>query len=93
MSVLGQLLVNDEYCSFYTINISVDGLMIRLAKTVAITEGMTTSFELKDLGLKGEVHVVWVDFDIDGKTLVGLKYINMDTDEIKGVPRFFAAHG
>ena len=92
IAVQGQLLVNDEYCNFYTINISVEGLMIRLAKTVTVTEGMTTSFELKDLGLKGEATIVWIDFDIDGNRLIGLKYINMDTDEIKGVPRFFTHH-
>jgi hypothetical protein len=53
---------------------------------------MTTTFEFKDLSLKGEVQVAWIDFDIDGNTLIGLKYINMNTDKIKGIPKFFNSH-
>jgi hypothetical protein len=89
ISVAGQLLVNNEPCNFYTINISVEGFMIRLSKTVTMTEGLITSFEIKELGLKGDVSVIWVDVDIDGNTLAGLKYIDMDADEIKGIPKFF----
>jgi hypothetical protein len=40
------------------------------------------------LNLKGEAQVVWMDIDSEGKTLVGLKYINMNTDKITGIPRF-----
>ncbi|MDD1616999.1 MAG: PilZ domain-containing protein [Methylococcaceae bacterium] len=89
LSVSGRILLNSEYYYFRTINVSVEGLMIRLEETVVIAEGMITSFEFKDLSLKGEVKVVWLDFDADGKTLVGLKYINMNTDQIKGIPRFY----
>jgi hypothetical protein len=92
MSVPGRILLNEEYYDFYTVNVSVEGLMVRLTKTVAILEGMTTTFEFKDLSLKGEVQVAWIDFDIDGNTLIGLKYINMNTDEIKGIPKFFNSH-
>jgi hypothetical protein len=88
MTVPGRILLNNEQYNFYTVNVSVEGLMIRLEKTVVIAEGVTTSFEFKDLSLKGEVQVAWIDFDIEGKTLVGLKYINMNTDAIKGIPRF-----
>lgn len=89
MSVSGRILLNNQYYYFRTINVSVEGLMIRLAETVVIAEGMTTAFEFKDLSLKGEVRVVWLDFDADGKTLVGLKYINMNTEQIKGIPHFY----
>jgi hypothetical protein len=89
LSVLGRILLNNDYYDFCTVNVSVEGLMIRLAETVVIAEGMITSFEFKDLSLKGEVKVVWLDFDTDGKTLVGLEYINMNTDQIKGIPRFY----
>jgi hypothetical protein len=88
MTVPGRILLNNEQYNFYTVNVSVEGLMIRLEKTVVIAEGVTTSFEFKDLSLKGEVQVAWIDFDIEGNTLVGLKYINMNTDAIKGIPRF-----
>lgn len=88
MSVAGQILLNNDHYNFQTVNISVEGLMIRLTETVVIAEGVITSFAFKDLSLKGEVEVVWIDFDVAGKTLVGLKYVNMNTDEIKGIPRF-----
>jgi hypothetical protein len=91
MSVEGQILLNNGYYNFHTINVSVEGLMIRLAETLNIVEGMTTSFEFNNLSLKGEVEVVWVDFDADDKTLLGLKYINMNTSKIKGIPRFSTA--
>jgi hypothetical protein len=88
MSVPGRILLNSEYYSFQTVNVSVEGLMVRLAETVVIAEGMTTSFEFKDLSLKGEVEVMWIDFDAEGKTLVGLKYIHVNADGLEGIPRF-----
>lgn len=77
MSTQGQVLLNNGYHNFNTINISVEGLMIRLAETLDIAEGMITSFEFNNLSLKGEVEVVWIDFDADGNTLMGLKYISL----------------
>ncbi len=88
MSVAGQILLNNDHYNFQTVNISVEGLMIRLTETVVIAEGVITSFAFKDLSLKGEVEVMWIDFDAEGKTLVGLKYVNMNADDIKGIPRF-----
>ena len=73
---------------FQAINVSVEGLMIRLAETIIIAQGITTAFEFKSLNLKGEAQVVWMDIDSEGKTLVGLKYINMNTDKITGIPSF-----
>lgn len=88
MSIAGKIFLNNEHYDFQTVNVSVEGLMIRLSETISIVEGLTTTFEFKDINLKGEVEVVWADFDERSNTLVGLKYINMNTDKIKGIPRF-----
>jgi hypothetical protein len=93
MSVRGWILLSNEYYDFQTVNVSVEGLMIRLAETVVIAEGMVTSFEFKDVNLKGEVLVVWIDFDSEGRTLVGLKYVHLNVDTIKGIPRFAPENG
>lgn len=89
MSVLGQILLNNQYHYFQSINVSVEGLMVRLEEKIAVAEGLITSFEFKKSNLKGEVKVIWVDIDSDGKTLLGLQYINMSAHPIKGIPRFY----
>lgn len=88
MSIQGRITFEDKCYLFQTINVSVEGLMIRLMATAAIQEGMTGTFEFKDLSLKGEVTAVWVDVDTEGKTIMGLKYLNINRDQIKGIPRF-----
>ena len=88
MSVSGQILLNNKLYNFETINVSVEGFMIHLAEKVIIEKGSTTVFKFNNLDIKGKAEVVWVDIDSDGKTLVGLKYINMSTDKIKDIPRF-----
>ena len=88
MVVAGKILLNNKQYDFQAINVSVEGLMIRLAETIIIAQGITTVFEFKSLNLTGEAQVVWMDIDSEGKTLVGLKYINMNTDKITGIPRF-----
>lgn len=88
MAVAGKILLNNKQYDFQAINVSVEGLMIRLAETIIIAQGISTAFEFKSLNLTGEAQVVWMDIDSEGKTLVGLKYINMNTDKITGIPRF-----
>lgn len=88
MAVAGKILLNNKQYDFQAINVSVEGLMIRLAETIVIAQGISTAFEFKSLNLTGEAQVVWMDIDSQGKTLVGLKYINMNTDKITGIPRF-----
>ena len=34
------------------------------------------------------MNVVWVEADAEGKTVMGLKYINISRDQIRGIPRF-----
>ena len=84
----GLIFLNGQYLEFNTVNVSVEGLMIRLTESLSVEEGMVTGFEFKRLNLKGQVEVIWVDPMPDGGTLMGLQYVNMNTDKINGIPRF-----
>ena len=84
----GQILLNGEYHEFNTINVSVEGLMISLDETISVEEGMITLFEFKRLELNGNVEVIWSDLTANAKTLIGLRYVNINVDRIKGIPRF-----
>jgi hypothetical protein len=84
----GQILLNGEYHEFNTVNVSVEGLMIRLHKTISIDDGTITCFEFNRLELKGNVEVIWSDLTTDDETLMGLRYVNINAENIKGIPRF-----
>ena len=85
----GQILLNGEYLDFNTVNVSVDGLMIRIAENIAIAEGTLTVFEFKRLELEGEVKVIWSEPMAEGGgTLIGLQYVHIDNTVIRGIPRF-----
>lgn len=88
MSDPGLILLNGEYHEFNTVNVSVEGLMIRLTESLSVKEGTITRFEFNKLNLKGEVEVIWVDLIPDAGILIGLHYVNMNTDKITGIPRF-----
>ena len=84
----GLIFLNGRYLEFNTVNVSVEGLMIRMTESLSVEEGTVTGFEFKRLDLKGQVEVIWVDPIPDGGTLMGLHYVNMNTDKITGIPRF-----
>ena len=84
----GLIFLNGKYLEFYTVNVSVEGLMIRLTESLSVEEGTITRFEFKRLDLKGEVEVIWVDPIPDSGTLIGLQYIKMNTYKVAGIPRF-----
>ena len=84
----GLLLLNGEYHEFNTVNVSVEGLMICLSEAISVEEGTITRFEFKRLELEGEIKVIWVDRIADDRTLIGLQYIHMENNKIKGIPRF-----
>ncbi|MEQ1545359.1 PilZ domain-containing protein [Methyloglobulus sp.] len=85
---LGHILFNSEYLEFNTVNVSVDGMMIRFAEVVYVEPGAITVFEFKQLELEGEIKVIWVDRMSDGGTLMGLQYVQMKKPSIKGIPEF-----
>jgi hypothetical protein len=84
----GHILFNGQYLEFNAVNVSVDGIMIRLAETVYVEVGIITVFEFKQLGLEGEIKVIWVEHLSEGGTLMGLQYVHMEKTAIKGIPEF-----
>ncbi|MFW5444196.1 MAG: PilZ domain-containing protein [Methylococcaceae bacterium] len=88
MTAPGQIVFNNKKYDFFTKNISVDGLMILMKETIDVDEGTLTIFDFKRLNLRGKIKVIWVDHGLDGSTLIGLQYVQMEKDKIKGIPRF-----
>ena len=84
----GHVLLNGAYLEFSAVNVSVEGIMIRLAETVHVEEGVVTVFEFKRLELEGEVRVIWVEHLSEGGSLMGLQYEHMAKATIKGIPEF-----
>jgi len=87
ISALGEIFINDGEYIFTSHNVSVDGLMARIARIIQVPVGGNLSFSFKDLDLQGEAEVVWIDHD-EHSTLLGLKYLHLERDLIPGVPRF-----
>ncbi|NOR70823.1 MAG: PilZ domain-containing protein [Methylomarinum sp.] len=84
----GQIVLNGNKYQFNTENVSVDGLMIHLQENIAVDVGTVSIFDFKRLQLRGEIKVVWVDHREDGSTLMGLQYLHMEKENIKGIPQF-----
>lgn len=84
----GHILFNGEYMEFMSVNVSVDGIMIRLTDPVYVEPGVVTVFEFKKLELEGEIKVIWLERLADGGTLMGLQYVHMAKSQIKGIPEF-----
>lgn len=87
MSALGEIVINGNDYVFTTQNVSVDGLMARIARRLDVRIGSQFRFGFKELDLEGEVEVVWVEHD-ESSTLLGLRYLHLERDFIPGVPRF-----
>ena len=87
MSELGTIFIDGKRCNFCTKNVSVDGLMIRIPGKVAAKKGMVVKFDFSNLDLKGEIQVIWFEYDENGGTLMGLKYMHLEK-AIEGFPRF-----
>lgn len=88
MKAPGKILLNGEYHDFNTVNVSVDGLMINLAESIAVEAGEVTVFEIERLELEGEIKVIWAERTANDGTLLGLQYVHMEKTVIKGIPRF-----
>ncbi len=88
MTAPGKILLNGEYREFTTVNVSVDGLMVNLAEAIDVKAGDVTVFEFDQLGLDGEIKVIWAERTANDGTLLGLQYVHMEKTVIKGIPRF-----
>jgi hypothetical protein len=84
----GQIFLGGRHHEFDAVNVSVEGIMIRLNEKITVEEGIVTVFEFKRLNLAGEVRVIWVDPIADDGTLMGLQYMHMEKLAVKGIPRF-----
>jgi c-di-GMP-binding flagellar brake protein YcgR len=84
----GNIIVAGNIYPFQTQNVSIDGLMIRITEELPIKVGKVVEFDFKRLDLKGECRVIWFEFDEEGGTLIGLKYLNLERAKIKGIPSF-----
>jgi|GEM_PF-212999 len=87
MTAPGHIVLNDTDYAFNTENVSVDGLMIRMLGRIAAPGGTVARFDYPHLNLAGEAKVVWVEHD-EISTLMGLQYLHMERDAIKGIPNF-----
>ena len=88
MTAPGKIFLDGAYRDFTAVNVSVDGLMVSLAESLAVEANEITAFEFECLGLKGEIKVIWVKRSTDTGTLLGLHYVNIDQTTVKGIPRF-----
>ena len=87
MAAPGQIIFNEIKYDFNTLNVSVDGLSIRITENIEVKEGTVTIFDFKRLNLRGEIRVVWVE-NSDDATLMGLQYLHMEQNDVSGIPRF-----
>ncbi len=88
MTAPGKILLNGEYRDFTTVNVSVDGLMVNIDEAIEVKAGEVTVFEFGQLGLDGEIKVIWAERSANDGTLLGLQYVHMEKTAIKGIPRF-----
>ncbi|MDO9107177.1 MAG: PilZ domain-containing protein [Methylovulum sp.] len=88
VSDIGRIVLNGAGYNFTSVNVSMGGLMIRIAETVAVKPGSITQFEFKPLGLAGNIKIIWADTLADIGTFIGLQYVKLQNNELKGIPRF-----
>jgi hypothetical protein len=84
----GLIMFNHQRYTFTTQNVSVAGMMIHLREKLDVPENTVTIFDFKQLNLRGEIKVVWIEPAEDGGTLMGLEYVHIGKTEIKGIPNF-----
>ena len=85
----GKIWLNSHPYLFSSVNASVDGLMIKLAESVSVSEGTITQLEIEDLNLNGAIKIIWLDALGDAGTLLGLQYLTIQKRDIKGIPQFY----
>lgn len=90
LSASGAIVFKGQSYGFLTKNVSIDGLMIFLKEKLSVKPGTVTTFDFSQLNLEGEVRVIWVENVDDGSTLMGLQYVQMVREQIKGVPGFIS---
>jgi len=87
MTAPGQIIIHDSVYAFNTENVSVDGIMAHIHEHIDLQTGIAVHFSFKHLELQGEAEVVWVE-QSPSSTLLGLKYLRLERDDLRGVPHF-----
>jgi len=90
LSSSGHIVFNKEPYLFLTQNVSVEGLMIHLKEKVIVETGIVAHFDFPRLNLKGDVKVIWLDYEDNGYTLMGLQYERLLKGHIEGIPGFLS---
>jgi hypothetical protein len=75
VSMPGQLLVEEQPLDFVTVDISLEGLKIRVPEELDIEPGAVIPFQLSEANVKGLVKVVWAAHGEAHETLMGLQYV------------------
>lgn len=83
----GHIDFNGKQYEFSTQDVSVDGLMIKLSARVAADIGIVTPFEFKKIDLAGQIKLIWLEYDQEGGTLMGLQYVRMEKTTNNIIPQ------
>lgn len=87
IATAGKLIIDHVEYAFATVNVSVDGVMVRIGARIEAREGEKVAFSFDKLELEGYAEVMWCERG-DEATLLGLKYWRLQNNAIKGVPNF-----
>jgi len=84
----GTIAFSGKTYEFSSENVSIEGLMVRIAGKPPVKKDMLGKFDFSSLDIRGEARVIWVDFDEQGYTLLGLHYEHLEKAGFKGLPSF-----
>jgi len=84
----GQIVLQGRHYTFMTRNVSVEGLMAYIPEHLTLQIGEVGDFVFDKLSLRGQIRVVWFEYDQAGGTVLGLQYVNMENLKVVGIPRF-----
>ena len=88
VAITGEIFLYGHYHGFVSVNVSTGGMMIRLANPLNADKGTIADFKFNQSDFKGEIKIAWVNQVEDVGTWMGVQYINMKKDAIKGIPKF-----
>jgi hypothetical protein len=78
--VSGILINNDIRCDITTVDMSVDGFMVKLTGNAGqLEKGIIVKLILAALNLKAVAKIIWIRKDLDNsEILMGLRYLEVD---------------
>ncbi len=84
----GTIAFSGKTHEFSSENVSIEGLMIRIPGKLRVQKDAMGRFDFSALDIRGLARVVWVDFDAQGDTLMGLHYEQLEKAGFRGLPSF-----